>query len=259
MSLIKTQEEIEIMREGGAILSRALQKAVDAAKPGVLMSELDDIAERALLAEGAQPSFKGFKSGDDIPFPSTLCISANDEIVHGCGNRDVVLKEGDIVGLDIGCWYNGLCTDMAVTVPIGSVSEKRKNLLRRTRLALERAVEVCHEGAMISDIGAAVEGVVDGKYGIVRSLTGHGVGHAVHEKPSIPNYISNAFPAVKMKQGMCLAIEPMLTAGTHEIQTDDDGWSIRTQDTSDAAHFEVTIVVTQKGAEVLTPQPTMRI
>ena len=246
------------MREGGKILASALQKAVDAIKPGVLMSEIDQIAEQALLDEGAKPSFKGY--GDDIPFPSTLCISANDEIVHGCGDRDIELKEGDIVGLDIGCWYKGLCTDMAVTVPVGSISDERKALLRTTRLALERAVEACKEGDVIQDIAKAVEEVVEGTdYGIVQSLTGHGVGHAVHEKPSIPNFTSGDFPIVKIKQGMCLALEPMLTAGDYKIKTDDDGWSIRTQDESDAAHFEVTVVVTEDGPEIITPQPKINI
>jgi len=260
MSLIKTPEEIEIMREGGRILSNALQKAVDAVKPGVLMSEIDQIAEQALIDEGAKPSFKGFKSGDDVPFPSTLCISANDEIVHGCGDRDVELKEGDIVGLDIGCWYKELCTDMAVTVPVGSISEDRKQLLQTTRLALDRAVEACQKDGLISDIAKAVEEVAEEKeYGIVQSLTGHGVGHAVHEKPSIPNFTNDKFPIVKIKQGMCLALEPMLTAGGHEIKTDDDGWSIRTQDKSDAAHFEVTVAITEKGPEILTPQPKINI
>lgn len=259
MALIKTQEEIEIMREGGAILSHALQKAVDAVRPGVLMSEIDKIAEQALLDQGAKPSFKDYKGGGDIAFPSTLCISANDEIVHGCGDRDIELKEGDIVGLDIGCWYKDLCTDMAVTVPVGSISEDRKKLLRRTRLALDRAVEQCREGNMIQDIAKVVEEVVGGEYGIVESLTGHGVGHAVHEKPSIPNFTSSQFPVVRIKQGMCLALEPMLTVGDKSIETDDDGWSIRTQDRSDAAHFEVTLVVTEDGPEILTPHINVNI
>lgn len=260
MSLIKTQEEIKIMREGGAILSRALQKAVDALKPGVLMSQIDLIAEQSLIEEGATPSFKGFKGGDDIPFPSTLCISVNDEIVHGCGDRDIELKEGDIVGLDIGCWFKGLCTDMAVTAPVGSISDERKKLLRTTRLALESAIEACKEGAVIQDVGKAVEEVAKGTgYGIVRALTGHGVGHAVHEKPSIPNFTSADFPIVKIKQGMCLALEPMFTTGRYDIKTDDDGWSIRTQDASDAAHFEVTIAITEDGPEILTPQPNIEL
>ncbi len=260
MALIKTPEEIEIMREGGAILSRALQKAVDAVKPGVLMSEIDKIAEQALLDEGAKPSFKGYKSGDGVEFPSTLCISANDEIVHGCGDRDIELKEGDIVGLDIGCWYKELCTDMAVTVPVGSISEDRKQLLRTTRLALDRAIKACQKDGMIQDIAKAVEEVIEGtSYGIVRALTGHGVGHAVHEKPQIPNFTSGDFPIVKIKKGMCLALEPMITTGGHDIKTDGDGWSIRTQDTSDAGHFEVTVAITDEGPEILTPQPEIKI
>lgn len=259
MSLIKTQEEIEIMRQGGAILGSALQVVVDAVKPGVTMRELDNIAEQYLLDNDAKPSFKGYKSGDGVPFPSTMCISVNDEIVHGLGTRNIKLKEGDIVGIDVGCWYKGLCTDMAVTVPVGSISEERKMLLRTTRLALDRAIESIRPDAEIADIAKAVEEVVDGRYGIVQALTGHGVGHEVHEKPSIPNFVSNRFPVVKIKEGMCLAIEPMITTGGHKIETDDDGWSIRTADGSDAAHFEVTVVVTSSGAEIITPQPKINI
>ncbi|OGL97026.1 type I methionyl aminopeptidase, partial [Candidatus Uhrbacteria bacterium RIFOXYB2_FULL_41_10] len=202
MSLIKTQQEIELMRQGGAILGSALQVAVDAVKPGVTMRELDDIAQQYLLDHDAKPSFKGYQSGGGVPFPATMCISVNDEIVHGLGTREIRLKEGDIVGLDIGCWYKGLCTDMAVTVPVGSISEERKMLLRTTRLALDRAVESVRPGSQIADIARAVEEVIDkNKYGIVRALTGHGVGHAVHENPAIPNFVSGKFPVVKIKEG----------------------------------------------------------
>ncbi|MBU4315521.1 type I methionyl aminopeptidase [Patescibacteria group bacterium] len=260
MAFIKTPAEIELMRQGGAILSRALQAVVDAVKPGVTMKELDEVGEQVLLREGAKPSFKGYKSGDGVPFPSTLCISVNDEIVHGLGTREIKLKEGDIVGLDIGCWYEGLCTDMAVTAPVGNVSPERKTLLRQTRLSLERAVEAVHPGGEIADIAKAVEEVIDkNKYGIVRALTGHGVGHAVHEQPAIPNFVSNRFPVVKIKEGMCLAIEPMITLGSDQISTDADGWSIRTEDGSDAAHFEVTLAVTESGVEILTPQPKINL
>jgi len=258
MALIKTVEEIEKMRQGGALLSRALQAAVDAAKPGVTMRLLDEVATKVIEDGGGTPSFKGYKGGGNIPFPSTVCISRNEEIVHGVGSRDIVLEEGDIVGLDIGCWYEGLCTDMAVTVPIGNVTKERLALLRATRDSMYAGVDAAVAGNMISDIAGAVEDAVDRKtYGIVEALVGHGVGHQVHEKPHVPNFRSDNFPAVKIKENMCLAIEPMLTLGTHEIETAEDGWTIATRDGSDAAHFEVTLAVTPDGPEVLTPQPNV--
>jgi len=244
------------MRQGGALLSRALQAAVDAAKPGVTMRALDEIATKVIEDGGGTPSFKGYKGGGDIPFPSTVCISRNEEIVHGVGSRDILLEEGDIVGLDIGCWYEGLCTDMAVTVPIGNITKERLALLRATRDSMYAGVDAALAGKMIADISGAVEDAVDTKkYGIVEALVGHGVGHQVHEKPHVPNFRSDKFPSVNIKENMCLAIEPMLTLGTHEIETADDGWTITTTDGSDAAHFEVTIAITADGPEILTPQP----
>lgn len=260
MAHIKTEDEIQKMREGGALLSRALQAAVDAAKPGVTMKELDEIAEKVIRDGGGEPSFKGYKGGGTTPFPATLCISRNDEIVHGVGLREEVLNEGDIVGLDIGLWLHGLATDMAVTVPIGNISKERLALLRTTRDSMYAGIEAARAGNLISDIGAAVEDAIDTKkYGIVRSLVGHGVGHAVHEDPHIPNYKTKKFPKVEIKEGMCLAIEPMITTGSYDIVTLDDGWTIATEDGSDAAHFEVTIAVTENGPEILTPQPEIRL
>lgn len=260
MAHIKTDEEIEKMREGGALLSKALTAAVAAAKPGVTMRELDAIAEKVIRDGGAVPSFKGYKGGGTDPFPSTLCISRNHEIVHGIGERDVVLEEGDIVGLDIGLWLHDLATDMAVTVPIGNISNERKALLRETRDSMYAGLEAIKPGALISDIGDAVEDAIDTKkYGVVESLVGHGVGHAVHEDPHIPNYRTKKFPKVEIKKNMCLAIEPMLTTGTKEIETDSDGWTIVTADGSDAGHFEVTVAVTEDGYEILTPQPEVKI
>ena len=223
MSLIKTDDEIEKLREGGKLLSKALQAAIDAVKPGVTMSEVDAIAEKVILDGGGVPSFKGYKAGGTDPFPSTLCISRNDEIVHGIGSRDDVLEEGDVVGLDIGLWLHDLATDMAATVPVGNIANDKKALLRTTRDAMRAGLEVIRPGAMISDIGDAVEDAVDTKkYGIVEALVGHGVGHAVHEAPHIPNYKTKKFQPVEIKKGMVLAIEPMLTTGTHEIETNSD-------------------------------------
>lgn len=255
MALLKKPQEIDAMREGGALLSRALQKAVDAVKPGVTMRELDAIIEGEIVAGGGKPSFKGYKGGGKIPFPSTACISVNNEVVHGLGTRDIVLQDGDIVGLDIGCWYKDLCTDMAATVPVGKISAARKKLLGITRDAMYAGVDAAIAGHTTHDMAAAIEGTVPAGYGIVKSLVGHGVGHAVHESPHVPNFVSKAFPKTVLKPGMCLAIEPMVTRGTEDVYVAHDGWTIVTADGSDAAHFEVTIAITEAGPEILTPQP----
>jgi methionyl aminopeptidase len=256
MAQIKTAKEIEAMRQGGALLSRALQAAVDAVKPGITMKELDDIATRVIEEGGGKPSFKGYKGGSKTPFPSTVCISVNDEIVHGVGSRPIVLNEGDIVGLDIGCWYKDLCTDMAVTVPVGKTTPERMELLKATWRCMMKGVEAMQPGGDIKNISKAIETDVNQKkYGIVKALVGHGVGHAVHESPHVPNYVSKSFAGVPLKEGMCLAIEPMLTLGTEEVETADDGWTIVTADGTDAAHFEVTVALLPEGPEILTPTP----
>lgn len=258
MSLTKTPTEISLMREGGHLLSRALKAAVDAVRPGALVSEIDAIAEHAIREGGGEPSFKGYKSRpSDSSFPSTLCISINEEIVHGLGNRGIALKEGDVVGLDIGCWYKGLCTDMAVTVPVSSVPPELTKLIDVTRQSLMAGVQAARVGGTIKDISRAIENYVKPhKYGVVRSLVGHGVGHAVHEAPHVPNFVSPQYPEVEILDGTCLALEPMLgLGGNHEVETGEDGWCIVMKDRSVGAHFEVTIAITKQGVEILTPLP----
>ncbi|MBI5794124.1 type I methionyl aminopeptidase [Candidatus Uhrbacteria bacterium] len=258
MSLTKSQDEIEKMRRGGHLLSRALKAAVDAVAPGVMLKELDAVAERVIAEGGGTPSFKGYRSKpSDTPFPTTLCVSVNEEIVHGLGNRERKLKEGDIVGLDIGCWFEGLCTDMAVTVPVGVVSEKAMKLIQVTRDSLMAGVSAAQVGREVKDISAAIENYVKPHgYGIVRALVGHGVGHKVHEDPHVPNFVSDRYPKVPIEDGMCLALEPMLgMGGDYHVETAPDGWSIVMADGSLGAHFEVTIAVTKNGTEILTPLP----
>ncbi len=260
MALVKTAEEIEKMRTGGALLSRALEAAARAVAPGVSLKEIDAIGEKVLIDGGAKPSFKGYQSSpDDIPFPSAVCISVNEEIVHGLGNRDRVLKEGEIVGLDIGCWYEGLCTDMAMTVPVGKVSDEATKLMQVTKEALYTGIKQAVIGNEIADIGVAVEALVKPHgYGIVRALVGHGVGHDVHEPPHIPNFKTNRYPSIKIKEGMCLALEPMLgLGGDYKVDTAPDGWGIVMADGSLGSHFEVTIAITKDGPEILTPQPEL--
>lgn len=257
MAPTKTPEEIQILRQGGKLLSQALQAAVQAVEPGVRISKLNAIAEKAIIEGGGRPSFKGFKSSpDDTPFPSTVCISVNEELVHGLGNRDRVLQEGDIVGLDIGCWYQGLCTDMAVTVPVGQIRPEVQRLLDVTREALMRGVAAAQVGSTIADVSAAVQSAADEQgYGVIRSLSGHGVGHAVHEAPSIPNFVDSHQPEIKIKEGMVLALEPMFALGDYRVKTGDDGWAVIMKDGSLSAHFEVTIACLETGSEIITPLP----
>ncbi len=255
--MTKTIKEIDAMREGGAILSRALGAAAALVRPGATLKELNAAAEASMRAEGAEPSFLNYKTDPtDPPFPSTVCISVNQEVVHGLGNRDVPLKEGDIVGLDIGCWYKGLCTDMAISVAVGKISPEHRKLMDVTREATLAGVAAAKVGGQIQDIARAVEGVVKPNgYGIVRALVGHGVGHKVHEGPHVPNYVDPAYPPTKIKSGMCLAIEPMITMGDYHVKTAPDKWAVITKDGSWAAHFEMTIACTENGTEILTPWP----
>ncbi len=257
MAIKKTEQEIELMREGGQILSQALGKAVKAVRPGAKIAELDKIAEAEIRAGGGEPSFLNFSTPhDDNPFPSSLCVSINEEVVHGTADRDIELKEGDIVGLDLGCKYKDLYTDMAVTVPVGNVSKEASDLMAATKQALLDAVASVHVGGTIADIGMAVEkSIAPHGYGIVRQLVGHGVGHEVHEEPRIPNFYDRAMKKKKIVEGECLALEPMITAGEYLLETADDGWTAVTADRSLAAHFEVTMVATESGPEILTPLP----
>lgn len=257
MSLIKTTDDIKAMREGGKILAAALQAAIKMVAPGVFVKELDKVAEATLRAAGATPSFKGYSDAKNQPkFPTTLCVSIGPEVVHGPADRKVKLKEGEIIGIDIGCEYQGRYTDMAATVPVGHISTDATQLLRVTREALFAGIRMAKPNNDVRDISKAVEATVKPyRFGIVTALVGHGVGHAVHESPNIPNFFHPRQIGMKLRPGMCLAIEPMITLGDGEVVTADDGWTAITKDGSLAAHFEMTVVITEKGHEILTPLP----
>lgn len=259
MALIKTAQEISVLREGGALLSRALGAALDAVEQGVVMKDLDAIAERVMRDGGGEPSFLGYTAGGDIPFPSTMCISCNAEVVHGPGNREHVLSEGDIVGFDIGCWYEGLCTDMAYTVGVGNVSSELRTLMNVTKASLQNGIRVMKAGIKLQAISQSIEDTIRPHgFGIVTSYVGHGVGHQVHEPPQVPNFVSRQFENPELKAGTVLALEPMVTLGSGQVTLADDGWSAVTADGSPAAHFEQTVVVTEEGFEILTPFPEDR-
>lgn len=258
MSLLKTPVEIAALKEGGEILSRTLREIRAACVPGASTQALDQIARDRFAEVGGRPSFFGYKtSKKGTPFPGAVCISINEEVVHGLPIPDRTIKEGDIVGLDIGMWYKDLATDMATTVVVGGVSTPAvMALVVDTRESLLRGLGAVRAGGFIQDIGAAIEDYLKPKrYGIVKDLVGHGVGHAVHEEPNIPHYREPFYPPVKMQVGMVLAIEPMVTLGSWRVRVKNDGWTIVTADNSMSAHFEVSIAVTETGYELLTPWP----
>jgi len=253
MSIIKSAEEIKILRQGGKILASVLNDVAAAAGPGVVAIELDVLAEKLIRRAGGEPSFKNYKTDKNkTPFPASLCVSINNEVVHGIPTKDKILKEGDIVGLDLGMRYKGLYTDMAMTIPIGQISKMAQRLIETTRKSLDVGIGAIKEGAQINDIGFAIQKYVEARgFNVVKKLVGHGVGYRVHEWPEIPNYgMVGASP--QLKRGMVLALEPMINNGDSDVVLSEDGWTWKTRDGSLSSHFEHTVVVTKSGAEILT-------
>lgn len=253
--IIKTKEEIEKLREGGKRLAMVLAETAKLVKPGVSALELDKFAQEKIKELGDESAFLGYKpSGHHKPFPASLCISVNSEIVHGIPKATTILKEGDVVSLDLGIKHQGLFTDHAITVPVGHISKDKEKLLRDTREALYVGIQAIVPGSRVGDVGYAIESYIKkaGKYGIIRVLAGHGVGRAIHEDPFIPNY-GRPKSGEKFMPGMVVAIEPMLTLGTDDVIDTDDGYTIKTEDGSCAAHFEHTIYINDDGLpEILT-------
>ena len=252
---IKSKKDIEILRECGRRLSFVLGKLAEAVRPGVLEIELDSLAEKLITDMGDRPAFKNYKPyGAKIAFPASLCVSVNDEIVHGIPGH-IALKEGDIVGLDLGLEHNGMFTDMAITVPVGKIDDNAKKLIDTTKKSLEAGIKIICDGVKTGDIGNAIESVIKKEnFGIVRELSGHGLGYSIHEPPYVPNYGKKG-TGIVLKEGMVIAIEPMVNEGKDAIVEADDDFTVLTRDGSRSAHFEKTIVVTKNGAEALTPTP----
>jgi len=250
---IKTKEEIEILREGGRRLAFILQEVAKLAKPGVSTLELNALAEKLVADNGDKASFLNYKPKGMRPYPASICVSVNDEIVHGIPNESPkILKEGDIVSLDMGLTHKGLITDSAITIPVGKIDAEIQKLLDTTKSALYAGIKAVKADKHVGDIGFAVERVAKANgYGVVEDLCGHGVGYSVHEDPYIPNYGERG-AGDKLKSGMVLAIEPMFNLGGKEIILAEDGWTYKTKDGKRSAHFEHTIVVTSKGAEIIT-------
>lgn len=253
MIIIKTDEEIQKLREGGKRLATIVQTVAQAVRPGISTEVLNELAESLIKADGDIPAFKGYKPSLHIrPYPKTLITSINHEVVHGIPSSTVTLKEGDIISLDLGINHKECFTDHAITVAVGVITEKDKKLLSATREALYKGIDMAKVGNRVGDIGFAIETVAKKYgYGIVRELAGHGVGRYIHEDPFIPNYGQKGKGEL-LTAGMVIAIEPMFTRGTDDIYVKDDGYTVVTRDGSNSAHFEHTVLITNSGPEVLT-------
>lgn len=247
MIALKSERELNLMRKAGGIVGQVLDEMIALVKPGITTGELDQFAERRCRELGSIPAFKGYHG-----FPASVCISVNQEVVHGIPSPKRVLNEGDIVGLDFGVSYEGWYGDSARTVAVGRISPEAQNLIDATRESLRLGIEQCKEGNRVFDIGHAIQNYIERfGYGVVREFVGHGIGRALHEEPQVPNYGPKG-KGLALKVGMVLAIEPMINAGSHEVKVLSDGWTAVTVDRSLSAHFEHTVAITPRGAEVLT-------
>jgi len=279
MAYLKSKEEQKLIIEGGKIIGEILEKLAKLCQPGVSAFVIDKEAERMIRKAGGIPAFKGYHSHkNEPPFPSTICACVNEELVHGIATPEKILKDGDIFTIDIGMEWpkatssklkvykvikskeKGYFTDTALTVVVGKVPEKTQQLLNVTKKALEIGIGAVKIGGTIADIGKAIENYVKPQgYGIVRDLVGHGVGHAVHEEPRVPNYYDKSLENWIIEPGVVIAIEPMISMGGHKVITADNGWSISMADGSLCGHFEHTVVVTEEGVVVATRRPGEKI
>ena len=252
--IIKNETERENLIEGGRRLAAVLETLRAKVAPGVTTEELDDLAEAMIRDGGDEPCFLGYTpEGGNRPYPATLCVSINEEVVHGIPNESVkTLKEGDIVGLDLGLTHNGIIVDAAITVPVGNVTEEAKKLLRATEEALAAGILAAVPGKHVGDISHAIQEVIEGAgFKVVKELGGHGVGDVVHEDPFIPNY-GRKGEGELLEEGMVLALEPIATAGKAAVVLAPDGYTFRTKDGSKSAHFEHTILLEKNGARIIT-------
>ena len=246
MVRVRTEREINFIAESAQIVGDTLDMLSEKVKPGITLMELDTLAEKFIRSQDAVPAFKGY-----MGFPATLCISVDDEVVHGIPS-DKVLNDGQIVGIDCGAVKNGYYGDSARTFAVGNISDEDKDLIDTTQKALYHGIEKAVPGNYVSDIGHAIQAYVEPKgYSIVRELVGHGIGTNLHEDPQVPNY-GDPGMGVELKEGMCLAIEPMINIGDKEVYTLDDGWTVKTKDGYNSAHFEHTIAILKNGPKVLS-------
>ena len=244
---LKTPREIERMKGASRIVAEILLELREVMRDGITTGEIDRLAEEKTLKRNAKPAFKGYRG-----FPASICISINNEVVHGIPSPKRIVKSGDVVGLDFGVIFDGFFGDSAVTVPVGEIPPDVQNLLRVTEQCLYKAIEAAVPGNFLVDISAAIQALADeNHFGIVRELCGHGIGRALHEDPPVLNYVQGA-KGTKVKPGLVIAIEPMINLGTEKVKVLEDGWTVVTLDGKPSAHFEHTIAVMPEGPEILT-------
>ena len=251
MIILKTEDEIELLRQSNLLVGRTLAEVAKLIKPGVTTKQLDKVAEEFIRDNGAEPTFKGFPNPYGGPFPASICTSVNDQVVHGIPN-DTPLEDGDIVSVDCGTYMNGFCGDSCYTFCVGEVQPEILNLLKTTKEALYKGIETAVHGKRLGDIGYAVQNHSEAQgYGVVREFTGHGIGKEMHEDPAVLNY-GRRGTGTLLKKGMCIAIEPMITLGDKSIYLDRDNWTVKTRDGKWAAHYEHTIAVGLGKADILS-------
>lgn len=251
MIFLKTEEEIELLREANLLVGKTLAELAKLILPGVTTKQLDSVAETFIRDHGAIPTFKGFPNPYGGPFPASICTSVNDVVVHGIPN-DIPLKDGDIVSIDCGTQLNGFCGDSCYTFLVGNVSDEVKKLCRTTKEALYKGIEQAIVGKRLGDISNAVEThCTTAGYGVVKEFVGHGVGRNMHEDPQVPNYGRRGSGPL-LKKGLCIAIEPMITLGDRQIVMDSDKWTVRTRDRKFAAHYEHSLAVRSGKADILS-------
>jgi methionyl aminopeptidase len=244
---LKTPREIERMKPASRIVAEILLELREVVRDGITTADIDRLAEEKTLKRNAKPAFKGYRG-----FPASICISINNEVVHGIPSPKRIVKSGDVVGLDFGVIFDGFFGDSAVTVPVGEIPPDVQNLLRVTEQCLYKAIEAVVPGNFLVDISAAIQALADeNHFGIVREFCGHGIGRALHEDPPVLNYVQGA-KGTKVKPGLVIAIEPMINLGTEKVKVLEDGWTVVTLDGRPSAHFEHTIAVTPEGPEILT-------
>jgi methionyl aminopeptidase len=244
---LKSESDLARMRRAGALAAQALAEAGRAVAPGVTTKDLDRIAEKVIRGGGGIPTFVGYRG-----YPATICASINEEVVHGIPSAQRVLKEGDIVGIDVGATLDGFVGDTAATFPVGRVDPALTDLLKATAESLERGIAQARAGNRLGDISHAIQSVADARgYGVVRDFVGHGIGRQMHEEPAVPNY-GTAGTGLRLEVGLVLALEPMFNLGTHKVRVLNDGWTVVTDDRRASAHFEHTVAITADGPEVLT-------
>lgn len=247
MILIKSESEIELMRESGQITGGALRLAEESVRPGMTTKELDSLIENYIRSHGARPSFKNYNG-----FPAAACISVNEVVVHGIPSHNKVLKEGDIVSVDVGSYLRGYHSDAARTFAVGKISDEAQKLIDVTRQSFFEGIKHAVPGMRIGDIGYHVQQYAESfGFGVVREMVGHGVGRALHEAPDVPNYGREGH-GIRLVEGMCIAVEPMITQGSFKIKTLPDGWTTVTADGKLAAHYENTLAITHDGPKLLT-------